>query len=208
MKAGDPKMGELHGEAEMKPMLGKQMWAGEFGDAYTDRNQVRWLDRVMLWKVVLQATQARSVFEMGCNAGWNLSAIKRLYPDVVTVGSDVNKRALAQAREAGLNVVETLDFTNDVPGKFELTFTAGVLIHIEPEYLEEVMRALIAKSRRYVVAIEYEADEDTQVMYRGQPEKCWKRPYGKHYEKLGLKLIDSGWAGSGFDFCTCWVMEK
>lgn len=187
---------------------GLELWAGEFGNDYLARNQVNWLERVPFWNRIMRRTGARSVFEMGVNAGWNLSAILHDHLWAEVAGNDINPLACAQAQAAGLNVVNKLDFTTEVPGKFELVFTAGVLIHIEPEYLEEVMRALVEKSYRWVLAVEYEADTETQVEYRGHTEKCWKRPYGDLYQALGLNLVERGEAGKGFDRCAYWLMEK
>ena len=187
---------------------GLDLWAGEFGNDYLKRNQVDWRLRVPFWHSIIRDTGARSVFEMGANAGWNLSAIRRGFPDVTVCGNDVNTLACAQAQAAGLNVVNLLDFNAVFPGQFELVFTAGVLIHIEHEYLYEVMQALIAKSLRWVLAIEYEAASEQQVEYRGHTEKCWKRPYGMLYKGLGLTPVAAGDAGPGFDRCTYWLMEK
>jgi pseudaminic acid biosynthesis-associated methylase len=187
---------------------GVELWSSTFGDDYTNRNQVDWRLRMPFWKMIEERTGARSYFELGCNAGWNLSAIRRQFPDVNVVGSDINEQASRQAHMARLNVINMLDFIKEVPGKFEMVFTAGVLIHIEPEHLKDVMQDLIAKSLRYVLAIEYAAEVETIVEYRGHTEKCWKRPYGKLYADLGLMLIDHGNAGEGFDQCHYWLMEK
>lgn len=186
---------------------GAELWAGEFGDQYLARNQVDWQARVPFWRDLLEITGARSVFELGANAGWNLSAIKRCHPDVNVIGSDINTEACRQAGQAGLTVVNNLDFTTYVPGCFELTFTAGVLIHIEPEHLREVMQALVDKSYRWVLAVEYEAAIEETVEYRGHLDKCWRRPYGVLYGDLGLTLRDTGVA-PGFDRCTYWLLEK
>jgi pseudaminic acid biosynthesis-associated methylase len=187
---------------------GLDLWSGEFGNDYLKRNFVKWRNRIPFWSGIVPRTGARSFFEMGCSAGWNLSAILETMPNANVCGNDINTLACEQARQAGLNVVNLLDFDVACPGRYELVFTAGVLIHIEPEHLDEVMRALIAKSYRWVLAIEYAADVETQVEYRGHTEKCWKRPYGALYEALGLKLVDSGDAGAGFDRCTYWLLER
>ncbi|MEK9809633.1 MAG: pseudaminic acid biosynthesis-associated methylase [Candidatus Nanopelagicales bacterium] len=186
---------------------GVELWRGEFGDAYTERNQVDWRLRVALWDRVIEMTGARSVFEVGCNAGWNLSAIRLNNPQVRVAGSDINPRALEQANAAGLEVYECLDF-RAVPGKFDLVFTAGVLIHIEPQHLREVMRALIDKSFRWVAAVEYEAPYETAIEYRGHSDKCWKRPYDVLYKDLGLQMLTSWWKPVGFDDCTAWLMQR
>ena len=187
---------------------GVELWSGAFGDDYTRRNQVEWRSRIAFWrKIIEQSTSARSAFEMGANAGWNLSAIRWINSDIIVRGNDINDQAAQQARDAGLDVQTRIDFPN-IGGKAELVFTAGVLIHIEPEHVSEVMQALVDKSYRWVLAIEYAADIETQVEYRGHTEKCWKRPYGELYKALGLKLVESGDAGPGFDRCHYWLMEK
>ena len=194
---------------ELKSLdTGVDLWAGDFGNDYLRRNQVDWQLRCDFWKMIIRITGARSVFEMGANAGWNLSAIRREYPDVTVIGNDVNTEACQQAQQAGIPVLNKLDFTTHVPGRYELVFTAGVLIHIEPEHLREVMTALVAKSYRWVVAIEYDADTETQVEYRGHKDKCWKRPYGEIYQEMGLLCREVGNAGVGFDRCTYFLLEK
>lgn len=187
-------------------MNGVELWQGHFGDEYTKRNQVDWRSRVPFWSTVLYKTGARSVLEVGCNAGWNLSAIKRVEPQARVVGTDLNTMALEQASAAGLEVYQCLDF-RQVPGRFDLVFTAGVLIHIEPENVREVMAEILAKSMRWVVAVEYEDVYETAVEYRGHSDKCWRRPYGKLYEDMGLKLVDKT-VPYGFDNCTAWLFEK
>lgn len=187
-------------------MSGIEVWAGEFGDEYTKRNQVAWRQRNPFWADMLTKTGARSVFEMGANAGWNLSSIREHHPHTTVCGNDINESAARQAQMAGLNVVNILDFKK-IPGKFELVYTVGVLIHIEPEHLAEVMQGLIDKSYRYVLAVEYPSDEEVKIDYRGDAG-CWKRPYGKLYQDMGLKLVASGGAGKGFDDCQYWLMEK
>lgn len=186
---------------------GLDLWAGEFGDEYTKRNQVDWRARIPFWRQVIERTGARSCFEVGCNAGWNLSAIREVAPHVTTCGTDINKAACEQAAVAGHIVFNNLDFTA-IPRKAELVFTAGVLIHIEPEHLEEMMKAIIDKSYRWVVAVEYSADKEKAIEYRGYKDKCWKRPYGYLYTELGLSLEDTTWPVVGFDRCRAWLLEK
>lgn len=186
----------------------EQFWAGDFGNSYTERNRVNWLDRVPFWTRIVGFTGAQSVLEVGCNCGWNLLAIRTANPGAYLKGIDVNEQALAQAERFGL-VTEKTTAPAMVNGyTFDLVFTAGCLIHVSPESLPETMRAIKSLSSRYVLAVEYEADNDEEIDYRGHAERLWKRPYGKLYEEMGLKLIDSGDAGEGFDRCTFWLLEK
>lgn len=183
------------------------LWRGEFGDEYTQRNQVDWQQRIPFWERIMRFTGARSVFEVGCNAGWNLSAIKSVAPYARAAGSDINPRALEQASAAGLEVYECLDFTR-VEGKFDLVFTAGVLIHVEPENVREIMRAIVDKSFRHVFAIEYGASFEEAIPYRGHDDKCWKRPYDVLYKDLGVKQVWYEVEARGFDRCKAWGFEK
>lgn len=186
-----------------------EFWAGEFGAAYTARNRVDWRKRIPFWREVIELTGARSVFEFGCNAGWNLSAIRRAFPDVKTYGCEINERARLQAQICGHRVLNAGTWiSQDDNGTVDLSFTAGVLIHIAPEDLEKTMRDLVETSAQYVLAVEYAADKEEEVEYRGHAGKLWRRPFGEMYQELGLKLVKEWPAGEGFDNCTAWLLTK
>ena len=189
-----------------------EAWSGTFGDAYVERNRVDWRARIPFWVHIIGETGARSVFELGCNAGWNLSAIRKADPDVCPWGCDINEKALNQANSAGIAAFNANDKEERqfYPETAELTFTAGVLIHIAPAELKEVMQKLIEMSSHYVLAIEYDSEVETEIEYRGQKGLLWKRPYGELYERMGLKVIDTGKLQQdvGFDNCRFWLMEK
>ena len=192
----------------------KEEWAGEFGNAYTARNQVDWVARTHFWKRILDRAPARSIFEVGCNAGWNLSAIKRVAPWANPCGIDINYTALRRARHAGLDVqggdIHSLFTNGDVKESKELVFTAGVLIHLPQPELDATMRAIVDLSCRWVLAIEYWSEAHEEVNYRGMDGMLWKRPFGKMYQALGLTMLASGGAPKkeGFDDCTWWLLEK
>lgn len=198
-----------------------EFWKGEFGDSYTQRNRVDWRARIPFWDKIIQKTGARSVYEVGCNAGWNLSAIKShlssirgSLPEVKVYGEDVNDKALLQAVMAGLSV-NIPSSRNLEKGQYELVFTAGVLIHIAPQDLQAFMQRIVDASCDYVLAVEYECNPPTlieeEVEYRGHTGKLWKRPYGKLYQDMGLTLIEKGEiTGNGFDEngVTYWLLRK
>lgn len=184
-----------------------QFWSGAQGDQYTDRNRVDWWARVPFWADVMARTFARRVFEVGCNAGWNLIAIRSLNFAQVLSGCDVNAKAVQQARAAGLNAKHCAAI--DIPpAKADLVFTAGVLIHIAPENLEKVMRRIALASERHVLAIEYEHGFEQEIEYRGERQRLWRRPYGQLYEQIGLRVVDQWPAGDGFDRCTAWLLTR
>ena len=182
----------------------KQFWQGDFGNEYVQRNRFDWTKRIPFWKSIIELTSARSVHEFGCNVGYNLSAIRRAFPDVQVSGNDVNESALYMANAAGIpawNVMPT-------ELRRELVFSCGVLIHIAPEDLKDIMQSIINASTEWVLAVEYFAPKEIEIIYRGYTGKLWKRDYGKLYRDMGLILYADGITGEGFDGCAWHLLRK
>ena len=188
----------------MEPSKQHKHWAGQGGNDYHTRNWVDWRKRIPFWYSIMEKTSARSVLELGCGPGWNLSAIHRMHSDVVLGGVDVNPKARYIAESAGLIVGSTPMFDA------ELTFTVGCLIHIPRDEIESVMQSMIDNSYKWVLSVEYEAVKEVEVEYRGQSDLLWKRPYGQMYETMGLTEIAFGKVGpdDGFDECIWRLMSK
>lgn len=196
----------------------EQFWAGEFGDNYIGRNESEALlySKVAMWsKMLRSAHSVRSVRELGCNIGLNLLALKRMQPSLALSGIEINPVAAEQARQldvAQITCGTILDEIQDEP--VDLTFTAGVLIHINPDQLDNVYRNLVNNSRRYVLVAEYYNPAPTAIMYRGHADRLFKRDFaGDLIEKFGMKLVDYGfvykrdnWAPQ--DDITWFLLEK
>lgn len=187
-----------------------RVWDADFGDEYTKRNRVDWRKRVPFWRDLLVALDVRSILEVGCNAGWNLTAIRSVYPHIGLHGVEVNHGAMMEAAVAGFSVDKVPVQGLSVPYPFDLVMTVGVLIHIAPADIQLAMRNIVAASSRYVLAVEYAAEVETEIEYRGQTGLLWKRPFGTMYMDMGLRLLEAGLVGkgAGFDDCTFWLMEK
>jgi pseudaminic acid biosynthesis-associated methylase len=191
----------------------EQLWAGDFGDAYTERNRGS-IDRREFWRALIAAHPFASALEVGCNVGDNLLALNELIGAGALAGVDVNEGALATARaalpEADLRHVAAreLPFPD---GAFELVFTAMVLIHQPDETLQSVLREIVRCSSRYVLSIEYEAPEHVDVPYRGQEGALFKRPYGTLYAATFPRLqpVVGGFIGQagGWDDVTWSLLE-
>lgn len=189
----------------------EEFWSGQFGNDYTARNRVNWRSRVPFWREVMDLTGARSVFEVGCNAGWNLSAIQTANPLAMRYGCEINETAADQAIAAGHGSVilgSALEVLDSPEPTFDLVFTAGVLIHVGPDDLEATMRAIAGASADYVLAVEYAADQEEEVEYRGHTGKLWRRPFGKLYESMGLQMVCEWKPMPAFDNATAWLMVK
>lgn len=202
------------GEQEVRRL--ERLWAGDFGDAYTERNAEAGRKRSEFWKEFLSRYPVTSVLEVGCNVGANLQWIDALLPSGALYGLDINQRAL-QTLNASLSSVRTVVGTaRCLPfqdGALDLVFTVGVLIHQPPEVLPIVMEEVVRCSRRYVLCAEYYADKPTGIAYRGQEGALFKRDFGRLYlERFpNLRLLQKGFlprSEGGWDDVTYWVFEK
>lgn len=188
-------------------MTALDWWKGDGGNAYTARNRVDWTKRLPFWKAIVDDLKPQSVLEVGCNAGWNLLAIRACDPKIGLMGIEPNDQARAEACSHGFFVGRELAVPD---GYCDLAFTAGVLIHVPPADLPAMMQRIVATSKRYVISIEYEADTETEIEYRGEWGLLWKRPYGKLYQDMGLTELGRAFLPpeSGFDNCWYTLLEK
>lgn len=196
----------------------EDFWSGDFGLNYIDRNnsEAFLFSKVAMWgKMLRAANNVRSARELGCNIGLNLVALKRLQPKMNLSGYEINEEAARQAEKfsvAKINRGSILEKIED--GQVDLTFTAGVLIHINPDYLSRVYDNLVNGSNRYVLVAEYYNPTPTKLSYRGHENRLFKRDFaGDLIENYGLKLVDYGfvykrdnWAPQ--DDITWFLLEK
>lgn len=193
----------------------EQLWAGDFGAAYIDRNRVIDERRTSFWADLITGSRIRSVLEIGCGQGANLKPIAGLLDPHDVWGVDINEDALALARlhAPGVNVVASrarrLPFRDDLA---DLVFTVGVLIHQPETTLPIVMAEIVRCSSRYVLWAEYHATNTEEVPYRGETGALYRRDYGAIYRELfpELGVVREGFLGpdDGFDRVTWQLLEK
>lgn len=179
-------------------------WEGKFGDDYTKRNTPDVGVRYKVFGSILWGMNPYSIVEIGCNKGVNLFALKIIYPKSEICGVEINKKIL----DAGIPpffITKSIKSFRDKT--VDLVFTCGVLIHIPSKDLKRMMEEIINASYKYVLAIEYYAPKETEVIYRGLRNMLWKRDYGKLYKDLGLKLISTGEVPE-IDNSTYWLFKK
>jgi pseudaminic acid biosynthesis-associated methylase len=176
----------------------EQFWAGEFGMEYQQRNVGEGLlsSNVALFTRVLAATRGvKSVLELGCNIGNNLIALNRINKELALTAYEINEAAAAKA--AALNVGKVVCGTviEPLPASetYDLTYTKGVLIHINPDELTKVYDNLVRLSNRYVMVSEYYNPTPVTVNYRGNNDRLFKRDFaGELMDRHGLRLVDYG----------------
>jgi pseudaminic acid biosynthesis-associated methylase len=174
----------------------ENFWANEFGNDYPTRNEGEKLVSVnvaMFSKILRNCPSVNSVAELGCNIGLNMIALNRINKNFDLRGYEINAKAAETAQKENIaeiintTVVEPLDPSK----KFDLTFTKGVLIHINPDLLPVVYQNLYNLSNRYIMVYEYYNPTPVSVEYRGHHDRLFKRDFaGELIDKFNLKLID------------------
>lgn len=175
----------------------EKFWAGSFGDEYISRNESRALlySKVAMWSQMLRsANRVKSIKELGCNIGLNLKALYHLNPSYDLSGVEINEIAAHQAKKLDIGSITCGTITEPLKDeKVDLTFTAAVLIHINPEKIDQVYQNLVNLSNRYVLVAEYYNPTPTDVVYRGHSERLFKRDFaGDLIDSYGLNLVDYG----------------
>lgn len=195
-------------------------WAGEFGNAYIDRNQGDALlaSNLDFFSKALRATRGiQSCIEFGANIGMNLKAIQLLHPGIQTSAIEINATAAKQLREVvtpnNVHNTSILEFTPT--HTYDLTLIKGVLIHINPNELPQVYDKLVATCGRYLLVAEYYNPAPVAIPYRGHTDRLFKRDFAgeimdRHPQ---LQLLDYGFAyrrDPNFpqDDITWFLMEK
>jgi pseudaminic acid biosynthesis-associated methylase len=192
-----------------------ETWKGPFGEEYTDRNEFDWKKRQHAFGEMLADLSIQRVLEVGCNRGYNLVAIQEHLGDEARLtGVEPNPHALELAED-----VDGIDFLQgnayDLPfedGSCDIVFTAGVLIHIPGENLSSALAEIHRVSNRYILAVEYFAEEETEIPYRGNRDLLWKRDFQKEYMSRfpSLSVVRKGYwdEKDGFDRAHWWLFDK
>lgn len=201
----------------------KSAWAGDFGAEYTARN-VASEDvlriRTAMWARITQAFQGdppKSILEVGCNLGLNLRALPRLI-DAELSAIEPNPAARARVLADKVLPPERLyaGFGDTIPvadGAVEMSFTSGVLIHVDPSQLEATMDEIYRVSSKYVLCSEYFSPRAESISYRGQEGLLFKNDFGGLYMDRfpDLQLVDYGFfwkRATQLDDATWWLFRK
>lgn len=194
-------------------------WQGEFGDDYTDRNwggELQAASIALFVKILCHMEGISSAIEFGANRGINLISLKTLVSKISLQAVEINEKAANECEKIeGVSVFKGSVFDYPVNKTFDLSFTRGVLIHMEPKKLVEVYKKLYDSSNRYIVVAEYYNPSPVEVEYRGNVDRLFKRDFAGELLDMysDLKLIDYGFCyhreySFPTDDITWFLMEK
>ncbi len=181
-------------------------WSGKFGKEYTERNAFT-LDEVdESYRKNYRITRTKlnplfmgelnrniKILEVGSNIGSQLSLLQKMgFKNLY--GIEINSYAVDFSKSVtkNINVIQGTLF--DIPfknGYFDIVFTSGVLIHINPRDIKKAMEEIYRCSRKYIWGFEYYSEEYQEILYRSEKNLLWKTNFPKLYLRLfdGLELI-------------------
>ncbi|MDH4199603.1 MAG: methyltransferase domain-containing protein [Spirochaetia bacterium] len=199
----------------------EHFWAKSYADDYIKKNsEFDYTLGSQAWEIMLKGTngEVTNYLECGCNIGRNIENLKRVLPEA--------RPSIIEISEPAFKFITSrYDFDNAFNGaildskfengSFDLVFTMGVLIHINPDQLLDHMKKMFSYSRKYILMGEYFNRTPVSIEYQGEKDKLFKRDFGKLFiENFDVKLLDYGffWGHiydlAGFDDVTWWLFEK
>ena len=204
-----------------------KLWTESFGDDYHERNTLTEEQSAarLTFFLMLATTLAdggkkalpKSILEVGAGTGHNLKAIKKI---IDSNGLNIKLGAIEPNATAGDELIANLEgitlyrtsLPMDSAFSYEMVFTCGMLIHISPKWIEEVMQNIYDLSSKYILIMEYFSPEEREINYRGHDEALWTRDYGSLFmTKFKLHCIGYGFLWKPitlFDNITWWLLEK
>lgn len=199
----------------------KSFWAKTYADDYIKKNSD--FDHRLgaeAWQKMLQETHGGvgNFLECGCNIGRNIEQLKLALPNakpsIIEISESAYKFVTARYDFAEAYNGSILDSDLE-KASYDLVFTMGVLIHINPDQLLDNMKKMFEYSKKYVLIGEYFDRNLVSLEYQGKKDKLFKRDFGKLFlYNFEVNLLDYGffWGHiydpAGFDDITWWLFEK
>jgi len=194
----------------VKAKNNKQMnfWGGEPGRAYVDRNPLNLQESDILYlrdygitrrelneRFLGDLNHGLKILEVGANIGLQLELL-RLMGFKNLLGIELNNYAVEKAKKLHPQIDVIRGSAFDLPfcdGYFDLAYTSGVLIHIDPKDLPEVLDGIYRVTNRYIWCYEFAAREPVEIAYRDKQELFWKQDFLKLYTSRfpDLKIVKS-----------------
>ncbi len=175
----------------------EKKWASEFGKEYTDRSvytaeeldmhSLEWygVSRTERNKYFLDGLglESKSILEVGCNVGNQLRCLESMgYTELS--GIEIQSYAVELAKTLSSSIKYIHGTGLELPfeeNAFELVFTSGVLIHISPENIGQMMDEIYRCSKKYIWGFEYFGEKHEVIDYRGNNNLMWRGNFAQLY---------------------------
>ncbi|KAF5056947.1 Methyltransferase domain protein [anaerobic digester metagenome] len=177
----------------------KEEWKNKFGEDYTKRNMLTpsELNQLYLNRYGHSRSEMNhdfldfldrdiNILEVGSNIGNQLNLLSKMGFENL-YGVEINPEAIKNSNKLNADIplyvikgdALNLPFKNEF---FELVFTSGVLIHINPDNIDKVVNEICRCSNRYIWGFEYYTENGyLEVEYRGKSDMLWKTDFKSLY---------------------------
>ena len=177
----------------------EKFWNGEFGDDYISRNKSKeqLASNINFFSTIFKnINKPKTLMEFGPNIGLNLRAIQFLCPNIELSAIEINSKAVETLKKFidDKNIFNDSILNVDLNKQYDVTLIKTVLIHINPEHLNDVYEKLYNSSKKYILICEYYNPSPVTINYRGHDERLFKRDFaGEMMDKYtDLELVDYG----------------
>ena len=181
-------------------------WTKEFGREYTDRNMLSIEEMESSYKQKYGITRTElnmgfldniemsaRILEVGSNIGNQLACMQNIgFMNLYGIEPQEYAVEISRQRTKGTNLIKGSAF--DLPFKdnyFDMVFTSGVLIHINPDEIKLAMEEIYRCSKKWIWGFEYYSNEYIEIPYRGKKNLLWKADFAGIYRQYfsDLKIV-------------------
>ena len=164
----------------------KMLW-----NEYTDDNLSTKQEKLgdFLYHLSL-ALGAKNVCEVGTNIGNNLLGFPKKF-DVT--GIDLNEHAISIAKEQHPEFKFDLGSILELPyeeSTFDLVFTRGVLIHIDPKNIDRAISEIYRISKKWIVCLEYFGEDAKLIPWKRGDDSLWYRNMKMKWDDYNVELVN------------------
>lgn len=181
--------------AEISEQL--QRWQGEMGERYSimekklpDTTRAR-----VASEIIHGIVQPLSVLEVGSSTGEQSLLLYDTWRNTKFVCLDPSRDAVQIGQKRFPQFIFIRGYALDLPfadNSFDLVFTAGVLMHIPKEEIQQSIEQLFRVARKYVVMEEYTDDVESATGFYGYPAMLFLREYNvvkEGWEQIACQMI-------------------
>ena len=181
-------------------------WSTDFGNKYIKRNSDQQLKKSndnFFKNIFGKKKNISSCIEVGANIGLNLISLKKIFKKQNQYAIEINALACKKLSKIlpkeNIYRGSVLDFDIESSEfrckKFELVLSKTFLIHIHPNFINNVYDKLFLLSTKYILICEYFNPDPVDVTYRGHKKKLFKRDFAfEMIKRFNLKLKSYGFA--------------
>ena len=180
----------------------RDFWSGNDGKSYVERNDsLELANKVYKERTGITHQEVfqeffenldrnTSILELGCNIGINLEILQNMGFKKLT-GLEINQKTMNIAKEKYPMIKFIHSSIEDFKcndNEYDLVFTTGVLVHINPSNINDIVNKMIRLTKKFIFGFEYFSEKLTEVKYRDHSNLLWKQNFPLLFTK-NMKLI-------------------